>query len=413
MPDPRPDARFKDETLYVFKPGEVQLIKAWPDLTAVRKRDSGTRWLPFAPEYPLIRPYRPKRRPRAAPADPLQLALPLADGPNDDACTPKPQQSTAERRRRAFHGFRFACPKPVARRVEPFRGDHLELLRLLLELGSAGDLLDSSPALGYCLAIALADRRTLDGERVRDLAGHRQPVIMAALGLPDGKRACKLLSKVPAASMDRELGAHLPRLLADEPALKLLGHLPSLGIGVLSLAMDPQLRALITPSLLEEVQADPRETHFPFVFRELTDALRMAEALGVDVSRRRFQTRARIREVHDDLARDYVRLEDPALTSFRFPRPPIPGTADIVPLRAPRALIDEGRRQDNCVATYAERVAAGDTFIYRVLRPERATLSIVRISGGWHLGELQCAHNRPVSHGTRRAVEAWLDGYRL
>lgn len=145
MPDTRPDARFKHETLYVFKPGEVQLIKAWPDLTSVRKRDSGTRWLPFAPDYPLIRPYRPKRNPRTAPAEPLQLALPLADGPDDGACTPKPQQSTAERRRRAFHGFRFACPKPVARRVEPFRGDHLELLRLLLALGSADDLLDSNP----------------------------------------------------------------------------------------------------------------------------------------------------------------------------------------------------------------------------------------------------------------------------
>jgi hypothetical protein len=361
----------------------------------------------------MARPYRPKRKPRVAPAEPLQLALPLDDGPNDGTCTPKPQQSAAERRRRAFHEFRFACPKPDARRVEPFRSDHLELLRLLLALGSAGDLLDSSPALGYCLAIGLADRRTLDGQQVRDLAGHRQPVIMAALGLPDSKRACKVLSKVPAPSMHRELAAHLPRLLADEPALKLLGHLPSLGIGALSLAMDAQLRALSTPSLLEEVQADPRETHFPFVSRELTDALRMADALGVDLSRRRFHTRARIREVRDDLARDYVRLHDPKLTGFRFPRPPIPGTEDIVPLRAPRALIEEGRQQDNCVATYAERVAAGDTFIYRVLRPERATLSIVRMSGRWHVGELQCAHNQPVSNGTRRAVETWLDGYRM
>ncbi len=67
--------------------------------------------------------------------------------------------------------------------------------------------------------------------------------------------------------------------------------------------------------------------------------------------------------MHDDLARDYVRLHDPTLTGFRFPHPPIPGTSDIVPLRAPRALIEEGRQQDNCVATYAERVAAGDTFI--------------------------------------------------
>lgn len=269
---------------------EVQLIKAWPDLTSVRKRDSGTRWLPFAPDYPLIRPYRPKRKPRAAPAEPLQLALPLADGRNDGACTPKPQQSAAERRPGPSMGSGSLAPSPS-------------------HAGSNHSGATIWNCCGCCWHWAAPD--------------------------------------------------------------------------------------------------------FPFVSRELTDTLRMADALGVDLSRRRFQTRARIREVDDDLARDNVRLNDPKLTGFRFLRPPIPGTADIVPLRAPRAPIEEGRQQDNCVATYAERVAAGDTFTYPVLRPERATLSIVRMSGGWHVGELQCGHNQPVSNGTQCAVETWLDGYRL
>jgi hypothetical protein len=149
------------------------------------------------------------------------------------------------------------------------------------------------------------------------------------------------------------------------------------------------------------------------VSRQLTDTLHMADALDVDLSRRRFPTRTRIREVHDDLARDYARLHDARLSGCRFPRPPLPGSEVIVPLRSPRALVEEGRQQDNCVATYAERVAAGETFIYRVLRPERATLSIVRISGRWQVGELLCAHNRPVSSATWRAVERWLDHCRL
>jgi hypothetical protein len=409
----RLDARFKDGTLYVFTPQDVQLIRAWPDLGAVRKPEGEARWRPFVPDYPLIRPYRARRRPRPAATGQLELALPVPDGVGGESGPRRPPPSPAERRRRAFHGFRFACPKPAARRVEPFRAEHLALLGLLRVLGSGGDLLDVNPGLGFCLAVALAGGNGPDERRARDLAGRRQPEMMAALGLPGSKRACRALSKVLAPSMSRELLARLPRLLADEPALKLLGHLPSLGIGVLSLTMDAELRALVTPALLDEVQADPRETHFPFVSRQLGDALQMAEALGVDLTRRRFRSRARIREVHDDLARDYLRLHDARLAAFRFPHPPIPGSGDIVPLRAPRALIEEGRQQNNCVATYAEGVAGGGIFVYRVLRPQRATLSLERVSGRWQVGELLRAHNQPASAATWRAVERWLDGYRL
>lgn len=70
--------------------------------------------------------------------------------------------------------------------------------------------------------------------------------------------------------------------------------------------------------------------------------------------------------------------------------------------------------QNNCVATYAERVRRRTTFIYRVLRPERSTLSIVRgEDGDWRVGELECRSNTDVSAITRIAVEAWLDQFAL
>ena len=58
---------------------------------------------------------------------------------------------------------------------------------------------------------------------------------------------------------------------------------------------------------------------------------------------------------------------------------------DIVALTEPRDLLVEGLRQHNCVASYAPAVARGDTYVYRVLAPERATLAIragpVRLPG--------------------------------
>jgi hypothetical protein len=422
MPAARLDARFSNGTLYVFSERETQLIRGWPDLDAVRKHDGMAQWLRFEPDSPLIRPYRPRRKPaRRKPsgsgAGPEQLSLAL-ELPADAPPPPRPTLTPAQRRRRAFDAFRFSCPKSVARRIEPFRGDHLPLLRLARALGSHGDLLDSNPALGYCLAIAhrdlLASRRPQREPHLAHLIGRKQAELMDRLGLPSSKRAVKAMGKIHPASMSRGLAGGLKRLLADDAALAIIGHLPALNLGVLELLLDPQLRTLAAPVLFEAVVAEPRETYFPFTARRLADIRRMAEALGVDVSRRRFRERGRIDALFEDLTRDYLRLEDGALQSCRFPLPPFPGTDDILPLRAPRALVEEGRRQHNCVAGYAPRVAEGDTFIYRVLRPQRATLSLVRWpGGGWQIGELFLAGNYPVGAATRRAVADWLASHRL
>jgi len=422
MPAARLDARFKQDTLYVFAAHETQLIRAWPDLTAIRKHDRAARWAAFEPDYAVIRPYRPLRKPKPASApagDPRQLALALtlpADAPPVPLQRPKP--TPAQRRKRAFDAFRFACPKPVARRVEPFRGDHLPLLRLVRALGERADLFDTNPALGYCLALAfrrpLAVPEPERDPRLDRLATSKQAEIMAHLGLPASTRAVKAMAKIRPAAMSREMAGGLKRLLADDDALKVMGHLEALNLGVLTLLLDPQLRALATPLLFEAILAAPQEGYFPFTARRLADIQQMADALGVDISRRRFRERERLDGLFQDLARDYTQLVDDRLTACRFPPPPVPGTDSIVPLRAPRALVEEGRRQHNCVAGYAERVAGGDTYIYRVLAPQRATLSLVRWPGGsWQIGELLRAGNCPVSAETRRVVTEWLEAGRL
>jgi hypothetical protein len=422
MPHEQPAARFKDDTLYVFKARETQLIKAWPDLTAVRKHDRKAHWQGFEPDYLLIRPYRSRRRQPVARQAPRQLALALPEPETAEAHPSRKTLTAAQQRKRAFDKFRFACPKPVARRVEPFRTDHLRLLRLLQRLGDAGDLLETNPALGFCLAVAdlIGSLIGSDPETMTRIAGWKQTDIMAQLGLPTSKRAARILAKIHPASMSRGVAVGLRMSLRNEQALKLLGHLPRLNIGVLALVNDPRLRPMVSAGLLEQVLEDPRETYFPFAARELEAACAMSDSLGVDLGRLRLRERSRITSLHDEISEDYLRHQ--ALQhmqrhtggrdkiTFAFPPPPIPGNMAIKPLQSPAALVREGTEQSNCVGSYAARVAAGNTYIYQVLAPERATLSIVRLDQGpWQIGELLLAHNRRVGLETRRWVKAWLD----
>ena len=127
-----------------------------------------------------------------------------------------------------------------------------------------------------------------------------------------------------------------------------------------------------------------------------------------------FQSIARLREVHDEVSVEYLRREDHCPREVRFPNPPLRGTAEIVPIRTLTELIEEGRAQSNCVATHAERIQSRYTFIYRVLKPERATLSIVRCADGdWAIGELKRHSNARVSPVTQQWVESWLEEHAL
>ena len=85
--------------------------------------------------------------------------------------------------------------------------------------------------------------------------------------------------------------------------------------------------------------------------------------------------------------------------------------------KCPKRLADlreEGELQSNCVGSYTGAIRARTTFIYRVLTPERATLSIVRGNDrDWKIGQLKCRANAQASAITRLAVQDWLDQYAL
>jgi hypothetical protein len=91
-----------------------------------------------------------------------------------------------------------------------------------------------------------------------------------------------------------------------------------------------------------------------------------------------------------------------------LPPPPFPGNADIVPITTWDDLKLEGKAQHNCAGTYALGVSTTKFYIYRVLRPERATLSITKRRNRWVVDQLKAACNRYVSGTTILAVQTWL-----
>jgi len=76
-------------------------------------------------------------------------------------------------------------------------------------------------------------------------------------------------------------------------------------------------------------------------------------------------------------------------------------------------LQQEGRRQQHCVAAYHQDIVKGAYFVYRVLKPERATVGIkIKYAADskvtLQIDQLRGNRNNRVSPATKEAVLNWF-----
>jgi hypothetical protein len=402
----------------IFHENEVMLIQGWEEPSAVSK--GADAWKAFAPVFRLVAPYRRASKPAskktgetAPPSTTGQMAFDLWDGSvSKKPAAPKPAP-LGEQRKRAFNSFRFSLPKEVATAMEGFRSHQWPLLVLLANDKESLDLSKANPVLAYAVADWYADypRSRLGFGRMpqRDL--------LKLLKLPDTAALVKLFRKIPPESIDRRLWTLLLSVLRqpDGASSKLLAHVPSINLGVMELILTAPIRGALTPALLEEVAADPREKYRGAVAAMIRETVAMKDELADERPLTGLASVARLHELHAKVSADFRKLETLRTSHGPLPLPPLPGIKDrIIPLRSQVDLVAEGREQKNCVASYTGSVVAGGCFIYRVLHPSRATLCIRRhTDGNWGVSELEASCNRPVDQATRDFVHQWLEPYRL
>jgi hypothetical protein len=398
-----PGFRFKAGKLCIFREREVTVVNTWPDLTAVTKTAPSARWRSCWPTFRLIHPYRRSTpQPAKKKESQEQLTLALEVG----VC-----YNHAAERKRAFDSFRFSFPKDIASAVERFASEQWSILQLLKDDPKAMDLVSTQPAIAFLLAQHLKGQ--LRGRTELPCFSHlKQKVLAHKFGYPETDAAVNILKKVPAESLNlRRLGL-LRAALSNPEILKILSHLGAVNAGVIELAGDPGLWRLVSPRLLREVAEHRAERYRADTAGQLHQILIMQQVVQPGQCCA-LQSREQLQRMLDNLAVEFCRRAPEQARNCVFPRPPLPGVDNcIVPLCTPADLVEEGEGQSNCVASYAKRVEGGGIFIYRVLFPERATLSIVRGENGiWERSELKAAGNDDVTPATEHMVEDWLEQY--
>ncbi len=402
---------FKPETrkLYVFSSNGISVLAGWPRPMAWRKGQSDGQWKPFRPGINIpCSDLDGRIRRLEFPADRAgQILMPF--------CLP-PREVQANRARLAWLRWYSTIPAEVREVAGGFPQRQWHMLSFLARCGEAAfDLARSNPALAYALSSNWvyhrpAVRQPLRSARALLRPGRKQRDILAWLGFPGTESARKMLAKVVHKAICIRSLLYLQQGAADAAVAKAAAHLPRLNAGALRIATDPALLPLVAPTLLDEVSHSREEEWQARTAHLLQDSVAMYRLLFPN---RTYPGPVRclrqLAQFHDDLAADLNRAHCLDM-DISFFTPPIPGTDTIVPITTARELAAEGRLQQNCVASYFDRVAVQQRFyIYRVSSPERCTLALIRRGNTWGLAELLRAHNQQPSEETRRVVRQWLE----
>lgn len=398
----------KDDKLLMFEDSRVTVLRAWPDPRAWL-RTVGQPWRGCRPGEPLLWRLGAATHPRFVERG-MRRAGQL-DG--DDHERLARLRAGLTLRRHAARDFLARFPEKVLSLAGALPERHWHLLTLLARVPGAEELAEGNLALAHAVASSWAFRSRPERQPFRSarrMLRLRRPQIAEWLGFPARPTAVRVLAKVRSSAVTVRGLLYLRRTLCSEPVPKALLHLPSLDRCVLRIVTDPQLVAHVTHTFFDDANSDPTEAGLERLAYLLDDTLRMAGELGQRLGPLR-SVKA-LRRVHDELSERLNRRANEELASIVIPPPPVAGTDVIVPLVSGAELLAEGREMHHCAASYIRPVAAGQVYVYRVLAPERATLSLRRDRDGWELEQIQGPANAPVEHETVQQVEAWLAGVR-
>lgn len=426
-----PSFEFTDGTLRVETPLQTMRFR-WGDTPVAEEYVRERGWQDFSPEIRLLKP-RP----------------------------PSTTQSLNDKTT-AFDSFRATVPGSIVEVVEPFPSHQWKLMVFLNFCKEARDLAISNRVLAYALANNSEVRHTSDRTEWCYAMRHvrrKQREICEALDFPGSEAGVRLFRKIPVESAFPPTLRLLKMALKRDPdILRTLGHLRHVCPAIVYLVCGEDVSRLVTPRLLIEVGESGQDTNGSLVADMLFNVLHHAGKMRRPPKIPQFLSIRGIHEFHDQMmleleverahreerrhriqeeleahrarqaqarrqAREDERLvhrrqapvrRKTARSEAALPLPPLPGAEHILPLTTTADLRLEGRKQHNCVGSYTPAVLKGRIYVYRVLEPERATLSIrPGFGGAWFINELKCACNKDTSKATRVAVLEWLDRYNL
>jgi hypothetical protein len=292
------------------------------------------------------------------------------------------------------------------------------LLRFLRLVPESMELFCDNPNLMWMLAHAVYNKRISEKEAMEYLTGPRRLIARAICGL-NSNAVVNFFSRLVIPCNDNTAASVLEKLagnLAVRRKVARFDQFPLAHVDEIK-KIDTIIDCLFyRKEIIPIAISHPRKRLLNEVKEIWYDCLQIGRALHIQqlTVKHAIQacpTMAALNALHN---RWTERLNEQNIKAAQsdedvlFPSPPINGNDDIQPIASLYELRKEGVTMHHCVASYAKRVLNGQSYIYRVLKPERATLELQNRGNYWILGQLRCIINKQPAEETKSKVVEWM-----
>lgn len=414
----QPGVAWKNGKHYWFEPTRITVAQAWPGLR-VWQRTAAKPWIGlrfWAHEAMLSDPCSMARE-----IDELERGL--QSGATLVPALPAPKADIARLMQlKTVLSLVNTIPSAVLDRTVRFQDRRWHLLCLQSRVPGAGDLLDSSPALGWMLANHWVFRGGIgknDPARVaRRWVGKRQRDILGWLGFESSDSSRRIIARIPAELVNVRTLLYLRNALQCDEQKKAMQHLPRFTADTLRIVTDQALLSRVTPSFLQEVSEHPATT-IPLLAWALGRFVSIEKSLKPRMPRKlasldQFRLLEELQRINMgmQLEESYLfgKATRPLDDELVFPLPPWPGVSGIEPITDMASMRREGEEMRNCAGTCGQDVLSGALYLYKVSQPVRATLALRHVIGAWTLGQIRGPRNKRVDADHQEAIRSRLGG---
>ena len=287
-------------------------------------------------------------------------------------------------------------------------------LKLCIESHRGLQMLESNPNLLWLILDYSIGNLYFTDDIFRLLGKKRKEIIDIIFGeVPLGTE--KFISKIRYLNGDRDELELTKRSLNNPRVVGDYAHWDT--IPIQALLISERFEKLSGAGFLLEVCQKPlnRISEYtigmPKLSKMTDDTIRMGITLNIKNSNKivkSCRTCDQLISLHDrwiELLNKHQKFYEPDVD---FEPPSIIACEGIVWISSANALIREGVEMEHCIATYVNKVEKGDSIVFAVMQPERATLELKMRDGKYEIAEIKLKNNFEVREETKIFLHDWI-----
>ncbi|MGJ8650848.1 MAG: hypothetical protein ACSHX4_10860 [Opitutaceae bacterium] len=312
--------------------------------------------------------------------------------------------------------WRRPIPLDVLRELQRYCDHHSELIELAqLDPIRFVRLSRSNPAMAIAIATYWAfqapwempPRDKRDAFRLK-LLMMKPRLMLSELGHPERDEWVHLMQKLSGYNFGVYLIKRALHLFEDHKLRRHLRHLPAITVDILWLLQHPSLP--VDMPLLELAIKEPAQDGFLLV--DLVSNILTTREMSCREPA--WPYRGTIRSWQSLLRAEWRNALRCGAQSLQFPRAPLPVDTlpeglELHPLTCPRDVKEEADLMQNCSLEYSDDIQKGERYLYRIKKPERATLLLQLESSGWEIEQIGLYANAgKIRQLTENLIYRWI-----